>query len=173
MYPTDDPNINAKMFNSIADLNFDLNNCRPNSIEFNECLKKIVNYIGPDTIIKGPVYFDIGNVTIGKHCFINRDVKFIDFGGITLGDNVGISTNVVLIANGHPANPLTLETWVDTKEPITIDDGAWIGAGAIIKGPVHLGKNCIVGAGAVVVHDIPDYAVVVGVPAEIIKYTNK
>ena len=172
MLPEKTQELIARQHNLVEQLVFDLNNCRPQSTEFYKILNEIINHIGENTIIKNPIYFDIGNVSIGNHCFINRDVKFIDFGGITIGNNVGISSNVVLIANDHPQNPLTLEEWVDIPIPIVIKDNAWIGAGAIIKGKVTIGENAIIGAGAVIVKDVPDNAVVVGNPQRIIQYNR-
>ena len=56
-----------------------------------------------------------------------------------------------------------------TKGGIAIDDDAWIGVGAIILDGVRIGKGAVVGAGSVVTHDIPDEAIVFGVPAQIKK----
>lgn len=56
-----------------------------------------------------------------------------------------------------------------TCKPIRIQKGAWIGANAVILAGVSVGKHAIVGAGAVVTKDVPDYAVVVGNPAKVIK----
>lgn len=54
--------------------------------------------------------------------------------------------------------------------PITIHEGAWIATGAIVIGPCEIGKHAVIGAGSVVTHDIPEYAVAVGVPAKVIKH---
>ena len=56
-----------------------------------------------------------------------------------------------------------------TCKPVLVKQGAWIGAGATILPGVTVGKNAIVGAASVVTHDVPDYAVVVGNPARVIK----
>jgi acetyltransferase EpsM len=53
---------------------------------------------------------------------------------------------------------------------VDIGEGSWIGAGAVVKQGVHIGKWAMIGAGAVVIKDVPDNAVVAGVPAKIIKY---
>ena len=60
-----------------------------------------------------------------------------------------------------------------TCEEIVIKKGAWIGAGASILPGVTVGKYAIVGAGAIVTKDVPDYAVVVGIPAKVIKTLDK
>ena len=74
---------------------------------FRVLLGQIVNEIGANTIIKPPVYFDIGNVKFGNHCFVNRDCKFIDFGGITIGDNVVIGANAV-VTKDIPSNSVVV-----------------------------------------------------------------
>jgi acetyltransferase-like isoleucine patch superfamily enzyme len=58
------------------------------------------------------------------------------------------------------------------KKPVTIKEGAWLATGCIILGGVTIGKNAVVGAGAVVNKDVPDFALAVGVPAKIVKYYN-
>ena len=60
-----------------------------------------------------------------------------------------------------------------TCEEIIIKKGAWIGAGASILPGITVGKYAIVGAGAIVTKDVPDYAVVVGVPAKVVKTLDK
>lgn len=61
----------------------------------------------------------------------------------------------------------------ENGEPnLTIGEGSWIGAHAVIVGNVKIGKHCIIGANSVVTHDLPDYCVVVGAPAHIIKKYN-
>ena len=86
-------------------------------------------------------------------------------GGITIEDDVQIAANVQLISNNHDP----YERQILLCKPVLIRQGAWIGAGATILPGVCVGKYAIVGAGAVVTKDIPDYAVVVGNPAKIVK----
>ncbi|GHV36641.1 hypothetical protein FACS1894180_2110 [Bacteroidia bacterium] len=59
---------------------------------------------------------------------------------------------------------------VNVKDPIIVEDEVWIGMNAIIGSGVKLGKGCVIAAGAVVVKDVPPYAIVGGTPAKIIKY---
>ena len=58
------------------------------------------------------------------------------------------------------------------EEEIIIEDDAWIGFNAIITKGVRIGKGAIVGAGTIITEDVPDFAIVVGNPAKIIKYTT-
>lgn len=57
-----------------------------------------------------------------------------------------------------------------TESSIVVEDDVWIGNGAMISGGVILHKGCVVGMGSIVTKDVPEYAVVAGCPARIIKY---
>ena len=144
-------------------------NASDNEEEKEDLLLKLFNKIGERFVVVQPLTVDTGNVTIGNNCFFNSGCKFIDFGGITIGDNVGLSMGVTLITNNHPCNPLTLDKWVDIKEPIVIEDDVWIGANSIIMGNVTIGKGAMIGAGSVVTKSIPAGEVWAGNPARFIE----
>ena len=86
-------------------------------------------------------------------------------GGITIEDDVMLAANVQLLSNNHDE----YNRQVLICNEITIKKGAWIGAGVSILPGVTIGKYAIVGAGAIVTKDVPDYAVVVGIPARVVK----
>lgn len=115
-----------------------------------------------------PFYTDFGrNIRVGKRVFINHSCEFMDRGGITIGDDVLIAPKVNLITIGHPLDPA--QRRATYTAPITIKNGAWIGAAATIMPGVTIGENSIVAAGAVVTKDVPDNVVAGGVPAKIIR----
>lgn len=115
-----------------------------------------------------PLYINYGKHTkIGKNVFINFDCVFLDLGGITIDDNVLIAPKVSLLTEGHPIDPAQRQSLI--PKPIHIKANAWIGAGATILQGVTIGKNAVVAAGAVVTKDVPDNAIVGGVPAKVIK----
>ena len=102
---------------------------------------------------------------IGKNVFINSNLLAMARGGITIEDNVQIAGNVSLLTNNHdPYDRMILPC-----KPILIKRGAWIGANVVILRGISIGKHAIVGAGSVVTKDVPDYAVVVGNPAKVVK----
>ena len=131
--------------------------------------------IGEKSYIGNPaeIYYP-QNVSIGKKVHINDHVLMLaEYGKISIGNNVTLSSHSKLIAGTY-----NLEHWVQTSErlhiensDVTIGDYVWICAGAtILTGVSITGKYVVVGAGAVVTHDITeDYAVVAGVPAQIVK----
>ena len=95
----------------------------------------------------------------------------MDRGGITLGDNVFIGPKVCLITENHGILPS--ERRILTSKPVTLCNNVWVGAGAIILPGVTVGENSVVGAGAVVTHDVPPNTVVAGNPARVIKTIPK
>lgn len=124
------------------------------------------------TVICIPFYTDWGKyITIGKDVFINMGCTFMDRGGITIEDKVLIGPKVNLITENHPEDP-ELRRFVYAK-PIHIKKGAWIGASATVLPGVTIGENAIVAAGAAVTKNVPDNAIVGGVPAKVIRTINK
>ena len=135
-------------------------------------LSEVVGYdIDASTTLFPPIQINYGkNTRIGKNVFINFDCTFLDLGGITIEDNVMIAPKVSLLSEGHPLKPEHRHQLAPGK--VHIKRNVWIGAGAIILPGVTVGENAMVAAGAVVTTDVPDNAVVGGVPARVIKYLN-
>jgi acetyltransferase-like isoleucine patch superfamily enzyme len=116
--------------------------------------------------IKNNCIFKIGKGTyIGNFCHICATAKIIIGERVSVADKVYISDNTHDFKNPHI--PIMDQPILQNGE-VTIGDGSWIGENACILG-VKIGKNCIVGANSVVMKDIPDYCVVMGSPARIIK----
>ena len=118
-------------------------------------------------------YQKMRGVKIGQNCHISPYV-LIDLLHpelIKIEDNVTISSNSMLFAHVNPsANEfLKKHGYPRTIKPVTIKKGAVISVGCIIIAGVTIGENSIVGAGSVVTQDIPDYCVVVGNPARVVK----
>ena len=106
---------------------------------------------------------------LGNNVFINSNCLAMARGGITIEDDVMLAGNVQLLSNNHDE----YERQVLLCDEIVIKKGAWIGAGASILPGVTVGKYAIVGAGAIVTKDVPDYSVVVGIPAKVVKTLDK
>ena len=111
----------------------------------------------------------MGEVNIGKNSRIGLGNVII--GPVTIGNDVILGQNVAVSALNHGyqdiTTPIRLQT-CSTGE-ISIGDGSWIGANCVITQGISIGKNVVVGGGSVVTKDIPDYCVVVGNPARIVK----
>ena len=143
----------------------------PLSEEYFSLMRELFyNQIGENSIVYNQLtVVRPKNVKIGKNVTVMNGALMMSAGGITLEDNVLIAANVQLISNNHDP----YDRYVITCKPILIKEGAWVGAGATILPGVTVGKHAIIGANSVVSKDIPDYAVVVGCPAKVIKYLEK
>lgn len=124
--------------------------------------------IDPSFTMFPPFYSECGkNITIGKRVFINFGCHFQDQGGITIGDDVLIGSNVVLATINHGLSP---DTRTDNcPAPIDIGRGVWIGSHVTVLPGVRVGDYAVLAAGAVVTKDVPVHTVVGGVPARVIK----
>ncbi len=150
-----------------ARLVFRLNHTEPFTEEYNAVLNDLFGEnLGEGSFVTAPLNGAcVQTMKIGKNVFINANLLAMARGGITIEDNALIAANVQLISNNH--DPYDLK--VLTCKPILIKESAWIGAGATILPGVCVGRHAVVGAGAVVTKDVPDYAVVVGSPARVVK----
>lgn len=127
-----------------------------------------------------------GQIEIGQWCYIGEGSRIWSAGRIDIGDRVMISHNVNIFDNlTHPFDPVLRHQHfraiasvghphrIDLGErPVRINDDAWIAAGAMVLRGVTIGKAAIVGAGAVVTHDVPPFAIVAGNPARVIRYVK-
>jgi acetyltransferase-like isoleucine patch superfamily enzyme len=116
-----------------------------------------------------PFYADFGkNIRVGRNVFVNHACEFMDRGGIIIEDDVLIGPKVNLVTINHPLEPATRRSTYCA--PIAIKRGAWLGAGVSVMPGVTIGRNAVVAANAVVTSDVPDDAVVGGVPARVIRH---
>lgn len=135
--------------------------------------------IGPDSYVMKNAILHVYNfrdlphagIRIGARSLIGEACILRGQGGITIGDDVFLAPLVQMLAVNHvyhdTSRPISLQGI--TCQGIIVEDGAWIGGGAIILDGVRIGKNAVVGAGAVVTRDVPDYCVAVGNPARIVR----
>ena len=124
--------------------------------------------IGDDTKIGAFVEIQ-KNATVGARCKISTHTFVCE--GVTIQDDVFIGHGVMFINDRYPraTSDGKLQTEADWKVIETfVKRGASIGSGAVIMCGVTIGERALVGAGAVVTHDVPENGVVVGVPAKLI-----
>lgn len=119
-----------------------------------------------------PFTTDCGmNITVGHNVFINSGCRFQDQGGITIGNDVLIGHNVIIATLNHDMDVSKRGDLIGS--PVTIGDSVWIGSGSIILSGVTVGRGAVIGAGSVVTKDVPEKAVVVGVPAKQVRTVNE
>ncbi len=135
--------------------------------------------IGPESYVMKNAILHVYNfrdlphagIRIGARSLVGEACILRGQGGITIGNDVFLAPLVQMLAVNHvyhdTTRPISLQGI--TCQGITVEDGAWIGGGAIILDGVRIGKNAVVGAGAVVTRDVPDYCVAVGNPARIVR----
>ncbi|MDF2553869.1 MAG: hexapeptide repeat-containing transferase [Chryseobacterium sp.] len=109
------------------------------------------------------------NISIGNNCSINSFVHIWGSGGVNIGNDVLIASHVSITSLTHEYTEDSIRYAPIVSKPVILEDDVWIGTGAIILPGIKIGKSAVVGAGSVVTKDVPDYAIVVGNPAKILK----
>lgn len=133
-------------------------------------LTELLGALGDDVEIRPPLYCDYGyHLRIGARTFVNFGLVAIDVAMISIGDDVQIGPNVQLLTPTHPVEPELRRAKWEAAEPITIGDNVWLGGGVIVLPGVRIGADTVVGAGSVVVRDLPAGVVAVGNPARILR----
>lgn len=112
----------------------------------------------------GITFCNPGAVETGPSCFLNNQVYF-DAGPVVLGAKVTVGPRAMFITAEHSIGEADHRAGDGAHRTITVGDGAWIGAGAIVLPGITIGAGCIIGAGAVVTADCLPDSVYAGVPA--------
>lgn len=115
----------------------------------------------------------IQRLRIGKYCYINAGCTFDARDFITIGDDVSIGHEVMILTASHDSSHPGKRGGDITTAPVFVEDGAWLGARAIILPGVTVGAGAIVAAGAVVSKDVPAHTLVGGIPAKKIRELNR
>jgi acetyltransferase-like isoleucine patch superfamily enzyme len=113
----------------------------------------------------GTIFYNVKNISIGEDTIIGENAVLDGREKLTIGDHVDIASEVMIYNGQHDIHA---EDFTGVFEPVLIKDYVFIGPRAIILPGVTLGKGVVVGAGAVVTKDVPDFAIVGGVPAKVI-----
>jgi len=134
---------------------------------------------GNETIVVGDYSFILrgalllpsgGKIIIGRNVGINPYTVIYGHGGVEIGNDVLIATSCVIISANHNFSRLDIPINSQglTCRGIRIEDDVWLGARVTVLDGVKIGRGAVIGAGAVVTHDIPPEAIAVGVPARVI-----
>ena len=133
-------------------------------------LKQIIGKINGDFIIEPYFWCDYGyNIELGKNFYANHNLVILDPAKVTFGDNVFIAPNCGFYTAGHPLDAERRNKGLEYAKPIRVGNNVWIGGNVIVLPGVTIGDNCTIGAGSVVVKDIPSNTVAAGNPCKVIK----
>ena len=155
---------------------YDFNQTRPSEMDKREkLLKELFAEIGEGCYIEPPFHanFGGGHVHLGKNVYANCGLTMVDDTHIYVGDYTMFGPNVIVATAGHPILPALREKSYQYNMPVHIGRNCWIGGGAIILPGITIGDNVVVGAGSVVTKDLPSNVVAVGNPCRILREVNE
>jgi len=124
--------------------------------------------------INQPFFCDYGrHIRVGRRFFANFNFTVLDEAYVTIGDDCFIGPNVSIYTACHSTDPVERNTRQEWARPVVIGDNVWIGGSVTILPGVTIGDRVTIGAGSVVVHDIPSDVVAAGNPCRVVKHLAK
>ena len=128
--------------------------------------------VGQNPIIYSSVWIrPIRGLKMGDNVSIGRGVIITTAGGVTIGNNVLVGHGSKIISSNHviPPGKKQIRFSGHADAPVVIEDDVWLAAQVVVLPGVRIGEGAVVAAGAVVTKDVPPFAIVGGVPAQVIK----
>lgn len=171
LYFPGDASVLEQQFQCLERL-YAFNQTRPSEMELRgRLLQEMFAEIGEGCYIEPPLHANFGgrHVHFGKGVYANFNLTLVDDTHIYVGDFTMIGPNVTIATAGHPLLPELREKGYQYNLPVHIGRNCWIGAGAILLPGVTIGENTVVGAGSVVTKDLPAGVVAVGNPCRVLR----
>ncbi len=135
-----------------------------------EYLRNLLGKMGSNCYIEPPIHIDHGyNIFLGDNVYMNTGCVILDQCPVKIGDNTLFGPRVNVYCAIHPIDSYVRNLLVEGGKPITIGNNCWIGGNATICPGVTIGDNVVIGAGSVVVKDIPSNTIAVGNPCKVIR----
>ncbi len=169
-FPGDDSIMKEQM--GYQDLLCEYNLTKPSETEKRAALlKQMLGDCGEGVYIEAPFYANFGghNCHFGKMVYANYHLTCVDDTHIYIGDYTMLGPNVTIATAGHPILPELRQKGLQYNMPVHIGENCWIGAGAIIMPGITIGDNVVIGAGSIVTKDIPSNVVAVGNPCKVLR----
>ena len=169
-YPSGDEIMDEQL--GYLDKLYDFNNTRPSQLKLrDELLKEMFAELGENCYIEPPLHSNWGghHVHFGKNVYANFNLTLVDDTHIYVGDYTMIGPNVTIATAGHPVLPELREGAYQFNIPVHIGKNCWIGAGVVIIPGVTIGDNTVIGAGSIVTRDIPANVVAYGNPCKVVR----
>ncbi len=151
---------------------YTFNQTRPTELERRQALlREMFAEVGEDCYVEPPLHTNFGgrHVHFGRQVYANFNLTLVDDTHIYVGDCTMFGPNVVVATAGHPILPELREQGYQFNMPVHIGRNCWLGAGVIVLPGVTIGDNVVVGAGSVVTKDLPDNVVAVGNPCRVLR----
>ena len=151
---------------------YDFNQTSPLELDKRSLLlKEMFAEIGDNCYIEPPFHSNWGgkHVHFGNNVYANFNLTLVDDTHIYIGDNTMIGPNVTLATAGHPILPELRLKGYQFNMPIHIGKNCWLGTGVIVLPGVSIGDNSVIGAGSVVTKDIPSNVVAYGNPCKVVR----
>ena len=155
---------------------YDYNATRPSEKEKRvQLLHTMLAECGKDCWIEPPFHANWGrrHLHLGDNVYANFGLTCVDDTHIYIGDHTMLGLNCILVTANHPILPELREKAYQYSLPIHIGQNCWLGAGVIVVPGVTIGDNTVIGAGSVVTKDIPSNVVAVGNPCHILRPINE
>ncbi|MBT9842581.1 MULTISPECIES: sugar O-acetyltransferase [unclassified Blautia] len=155
---------------------YDFNMTRPTQLDKRkEMLKEMFAEIGEDCYIEPPLHANMAGayVHFGKNVYANFNLTLVDDGHIYVGDYTMIGPNVTIATAGHPILPELREKGYQYNMEVHIGKNCWLGSGVVVLPGVTIGDNVVVGAGSIVTKDLPSNVVAVGNPCRVLREMNE
>lgn len=172
-----DPNDDSVMEEQMVCLDrlYDFNQTRPSEMDKrNAIMKEMMGDVGKDCYIEPPFHANWGgkHVHFGDGVYANFGLTCVDDTHIYVGSHTLFGPNVVLATAGHPMLPELRKHGIQYNMPIHIGENCWLGAGVIVVPGVTIGANVVIGASSVVTKDIPSNSVAMGTPCRVVRQIN-
>ena len=149
---------------------FELRSLNPKETERKEQLLNQLFGKRVTVSVTQPFFCDYGhNIEFGENVYFNFNCVVLDIAPIKIGNNVLFGPGVHIYSVTHPLSPEQRITFLESGKPVTINDDVWVGGGAIICPGVTIGEGAVIGAGSVVVKDIPPRVLAVGNPCRVVR----
>ncbi len=155
---------------------YDFNATRPSEMDRrNALMKEILAEVGEGCYIEPPFHANMGghHVHFGRNVYANFNLTCVDDTHIYVGDGTMFGPNVTLATAGHPLLAELRVQGYQYNMPIHIGRNCWLGAGVIVMPGITIGDHVIVGAGSIVTKDLPDNVVAVGNPCRVLREVNE
>ncbi len=171
LYLPGDPDISAEQLQCLDRL-YDFNATRPTDGETRQAmLRQMFAEIGEGCYIEPPFHANWGgrHVHFGNHIYANFNLTLVDDTHIYVGDCTMFGPGCIIATAGHPILPELREEAYQYNAPVHIGRNCWLGAGVIVLPGVTIGDHTVIGAGSVVTKDIPANVVAVGTPCRVLR----